>query len=587
MHFINHPLRQKASSCPETSQRLATITQTLCASIPVLTPYYSQMTFVDVTGMMPHAAAIDRFGRFYYNADRLKEMTNEELAFVIQHETLHVLMGHPERVQKFYHLLDAYLLKQMGLEHLRDNQLFLHVLQNITAIGVDIEVDHSIPNEVGTPMGPLRLKTTDSHEEALKPVRQLPGVDATRSMEFNSIIALKHFAQILQEQGNDPVMATIHFTGMDAFLKSDEFRQALEREMQQQQTGQQGGQQTGQQGGQQTGQQGGQSVTGSGQSSVPGHPTSSDSWSGGLDCGRKTFGHPRVKADQVGPDLELPIDGRYPVPPIDNIKRQIFQEIMDQEALQADPNSGCQGRGNIPSGLIRYAVQVSRPTVDYILEFEQQMQELAHCGRVEQDILRPHPIFAAYEELALQGYFPEPPIPESDVHYSCTLGILVDTSGSVSDAEVAFARESVASILNRQKFSRMVLCSVDAAVHFCREINRVDPAMFRGNGGTDLVEGFNALLRQDVDAILVFTDQETPWPEFRVNVPVVVVSHQPRHRNLPPEYVFFQIADPDLKVLTDALDSSPSPASSRFSSRSSSPAPSPVNRAKSAGLSPI
>jgi hypothetical protein len=350
-----------------------------------------------------------------------------------------------------------------------------------------------------------------------------------------------------------------------------------------QQTGQQSGQQTGQQTRQQTGQQGGQSVTGSEQSSVPGHPTSSDAWSGGMDCGRKTFGHPRVKANRVGPDLELPIDGGYPVPPIDDIKRQIFQEILEQEALQADPNPGCQGRGNIPSGLIRHAVQVSRPTVDYILEFEQQMQELAHCGRVEQDILRPHPIFAAYEELALQGYFPEPPIPESDVHYSCTLGILVDTSGSVSDAEVAFARESVASILNRQKFSRMVLCSVDAAVHFCREINRVDPAMFRGNGGTDLVEGFNALLRQDVDAILVFTDQETPWPEFRVNVPVVVVSHRPRHPNLPPGYVFFQIADPDLKVLTDALNSSPSPASPRFSS----PAPSPVSRVKSAGLSPI
>lgn len=49
---------------------------------------------------MPHAAAVDARWRLYYNADRLANMGEPELAFVIQHEVSHLLLRHHRRGAK-------------------------------------------------------------------------------------------------------------------------------------------------------------------------------------------------------------------------------------------------------------------------------------------------------------------------------------------------------------------------------------------------------------------------------------------------------------------------------------------------------
>jgi hypothetical protein len=333
------------------------------------------------------------------------------------------------------------------------------------------------------------------------------------------------------------------------------------------QTGGQSGQsgQTGQTGGQsgqsgQTGQTGGQSGQTGGQTgqtgAQPGQLDEQKGWKGGIDCGLEAFGHPRIQSPY---DIIFKHFAGNPVMDIDAVRQEVAREVarMEQENENiAAPNEGSNRRGTLPQGFIRHITEVHSPTdTDYLRELEEHMQNVAFYGRREYTSDIPDPIFAAYEELAAQGYFSDPPIPESPVHYSCSLGIIVDTSGSISDAEVAYARESISTILNRQKFSRLVLCSVDADVHFCQEITRVEPEMFRGNGGTDLVEGFYALMEEEVDAILVFTDQETPWPDFDIDIPVIVVSHCPRHPDLPESYRFFQLENPQVKIMSEALNS--------------------------------
>ncbi|BBA98958.1 hypothetical protein RVR_5376 [Actinacidiphila reveromycinica] len=94
--------------------------------------------------------------------------------------------------------------------------------------------------------------------------------------------------------------------------------------------------------------------------------------------------------------------------------------------------------------------------------------------------------------------------------------VVIDTSGSVSDAELGSALLEVAAI-SRAVGGRRDLVSViscDAAAGIAVPVCRAEGIELVGGGGTDLRSGFARALRSHhrPDVIVAFTDGQTPWP---------------------------------------------------------------------------
>ncbi len=94
--------------------------------------------------------------------------------------------------------------------------------------------------------------------------------------------------------------------------------------------------------------------------------------------------------------------------------------------------------------------------------------------------------------------------------------VVIDTSASVSDAELGSALLEVAAIVRavggRRDLVSVISC--DAAARVAVPICRAEGIELVGGGGTDLRAGFARALRTAPrpDAIVVFTDAQTPWP---------------------------------------------------------------------------
>ncbi|MEV8634613.1 VWA-like domain-containing protein [Streptosporangium sp. NPDC051023] len=115
------------------------------------------------------------------------------------------------------------------------------------------------------------------------------------------------------------------------------------------------------------------------------------------------------------------------------------------------------------------------------------------------------------------------------------VSVVIDTSGSVSDAELGSALVEVAAIV-RVVGGRRDLVSVlscDAAARVVHALCRAEGISLVGGGGTDMRTGFAKALkaRPQPDVIVILTDGQTPWPD--VQPPCrTVVGLFPRKRQL-------------------------------------------------------
>ncbi|MFD5656475.1 vWA domain-containing protein [Streptomyces hirsutus] len=113
------------------------------------------------------------------------------------------------------------------------------------------------------------------------------------------------------------------------------------------------------------------------------------------------------------------------------------------------------------------------------------------------------------------------------------VAVVIDTSGSVSDAELGSALREVAAISRavggRRDMVSVVSC--DAAATVVRSLCRAEGIPLVGGGGTDLRTGFAAALgsRPRPDALVVLTDGQTPWPDRRPPCRTVVGLFPRRH----------------------------------------------------------
>lgn len=208
-----------------------------------------------------------------------------------------------------------------------------------------------------------------------------------------------------------------------------------------------------------------------------------------LDCGSGADGQARP--------WELGPDGAH------GLSRQ------QQDAVRFRVAEGIKGRpGHAPEGWRRWAEDVFHPPQPWrqLLGAAVRSATGAPGAGEDHSYRRPSRRSASVPGVLLPSLRRTPP----------RVCVVIDTSGSVSDAELGSALLEVAAI-SRAVGGRRDLVSViscDAAAGIAVPLCRAENIALVGGGGTDLRSGFTRALgsRPRPDVIVALTDGQTPWP---------------------------------------------------------------------------
>jgi predicted metal-dependent peptidase len=208
-----------------------------------------------------------------------------------------------------------------------------------------------------------------------------------------------------------------------------------------------------------------------------------------LDCGSGADGHRRP--------WELGPDGAH------GLTRQ------QRDAVRFRVAEGIKGRpGDTPDGWRRWADEAFHPPQPWRKLLRAAVRSAASAPGAGEDhsYRRPSRRSASVPGVLLPSLRRTPP----------RVCVVIDTSGSVSDAELGSALLEVAAI-GRAVGGRRDLVSViscDAAAGIAVPLCRAESIELMGGGGTDLRSGFARALRSRLkpQVIVALTDGQTPWP---------------------------------------------------------------------------
>ncbi|MFJ5775396.1 VWA-like domain-containing protein [Streptomyces sp. NPDC093094] len=185
---------------------------------------------------------------------------------------------------------------------------------------------------------------------------------------------------------------------------------------------------------------------------------------------------------------------------------------QEQDAVRFRVAQGITGRpGDTPKGWRRWAEEVFHPPQPWRELLGAAVRSAASGPGAGGDYSwgRPSRRSSGLPGVVLPSLRRTPP----------RVAVVVDTSGSVSDAELGSALLEIAAISRavggRRDLVRVLSC--DAAARVVHPLCRAEDIPLVGGGGTDLRTGFAralaALPRPDV--VVALTDGQTPWPASR------------------------------------------------------------------------
>lgn len=185
---------------------------------------------------------------------------------------------------------------------------------------------------------------------------------------------------------------------------------------------------------------------------------------------------------------------------------------QERDAVRFRVAQGIRGRpGHAPRGWRRWAEEAFHPPLPW-RELLGAAVRSAVCGPGAGDDYtygRPSRRAAGVPGVVLPSLRRRPP----------RVAVVVDTSGSVSDAELGSALLEVAAISRavggRRDLVTVVPC--DASARIVHPLCRGEGIPLVGGGGTDLRTGFAKALRTRPrpDVVVALTDGQTPWPDTR------------------------------------------------------------------------
>lgn len=211
-----------------------------------------------------------------------------------------------------------------------------------------------------------------------------------------------------------------------------------------------------------------------------------------LDCGSG--------ADGLAREWDLGPDGAHGL------------SAQERDAVRFRVAQGITGRpGSAPKGWRRWAEEAFHPPQPWreLLGAAVRSAATGAGGGDDYTYGRPSRRSAGVPGAVLPGLRRTPP----------RVSVVIDTSGSVSDAELGSALLEVAAISRavggRRDLVTVVPC--DAAARAVHPLCRAEGIPLVGGGGTDLRTGFAKALRARPrpDVVVALTDGQTPWPGTR------------------------------------------------------------------------
>ncbi|MER5534727.1 vWA domain-containing protein [Streptomyces mirabilis] len=209
-----------------------------------------------------------------------------------------------------------------------------------------------------------------------------------------------------------------------------------------------------------------------------------------LDCGSG--------ADGLEREWDLGPDGAHGLSP------------QERDAVRFRVAQGITARpGDTPNGWRRWADEAFHPPQPWRELLGAAVRSAASSSGVGEDYTygRPSRRSAGVPGAVLPSLRRRPP----------RVCVVIDTSGSVSDAELGSALLEVTAISRavggRRDLVTVVPC--DAAAPIAHALCRAEGIPLVGGGGTDLRTGFAKALRAQPrpDVVVVLTDGQTPWPD--------------------------------------------------------------------------
>ena len=212
---------------------------------------------------------------------------------------------------------------------------------------------------------------------------------------------------------------------------------------------------------------------------------------------------------------ELPaaheVDGRAGVDEATGgmIRRRIAEEVRE---------AASKGRGTVPAGMQRWADDVLAPPKiawDRLLRSVVRRAVCDAVGRVQFSFKKPS------RRSGGGLIFPSMRGPRIRV------SIVVDTSGSMSGADLSAALSEIRGVLKSAGVNgdRVTVFTCDADTGAPQRVSRVENVVLTGGGGTDMRVGIAAVesTRPESHVCLVITDGYTPWPDTATKSRLVCV----------------------------------------------------------------
>ena len=225
-----------------------------------------------------------------------------------------------------------------------------------------------------------------------------------------------------------------------------------------------------------------------------------------------------VVPGELAAGVSLPDGSAEPICSADGdfVRRRVAHAVQEHETVK--------GRGSVPAGLNRWAATVlAPPTVAWnrLLRAAVRRAVADRAGRVDYTYSRPsRRVVPGVIKPSLRGP-------------SVVVSVVVDTSGSMSQADLDAAMGEVDGVLRSSGVAReqVKLLACDAAAATAQRVRSVSSVQLVGGGGTDMRVGIAAAesARPTPHVIIVLTDGDTDWPGTppRARLVCAVISSRP------------------------------------------------------------
>ena len=188
---------------------------------------------------------------------------------------------------------------------------------------------------------------------------------------------------------------------------------------------------------------------------------------------------------------------------------------MIQAKVAEDIDKHQKSIGNIPAGILRWVESILKPQVDWRKELGAMLRGAVSQvrGRMEY----------SFRHMSRRQPFVDIRLP-SMVARIPRVAIQTDTSGSMSQGDLAVCIGEIDGILRTAGVTEAEAYSVDAAVGGHKKIRSAKQVEFTGGGGTDMGVGieYAKTIYPKIDILVVLTDGATPWPEFSPQFKVII-----------------------------------------------------------------